>query len=107
MIKGSLLGYKLGTTDGIALDSNEGIVIGTSDVEVLGISLWTIDGSILGIDEGNYLGPVVSPSGGLNDGKPTGSLLWELFVNVMVLYLVIVTLLLKEVHMTFLMCHNW
>ena len=42
------------------LDSNEGIVIVTSNVELLGVSLGTAYEYILGIDKGTDLDPVVS-----------------------------------------------
>ena len=46
------------------LDSNDGIMFSTSDVEVLYLSLGTADGSILWIDEVTEIGPVVFPYGG-------------------------------------------
>ena len=44
MLERSLPGYTLGTTDLIAFDSDEGIILSTSNDEVLGILPGTEDG---------------------------------------------------------------
>ena len=61
------MGPSLGPTDGEKLGTEEGIILSSSDGEVIGTTLWAADGITLGLDEGTELVSSDGSSDGYNE----------------------------------------
>ena len=64
-----MLGFLLGSTDGKALGSDEGIKLVSTDVKVPGAILLNVYGIILGLNIGTELGFLDVSFDGSNDDK--------------------------------------
>ena len=63
------MGVPLGYTNDEAIGSNEGILFGSTDGDVIFSKLGTEDGMLLVLDEGTELGSLDGSIDGSNEGK--------------------------------------